>query len=195
MLRRLFAPKELPRLLTEEFLAGIDPNGPETWFCDLYEGPDMAEEASYAQRHDLLTYLPDDLLVKTDIASMACSLELRAPMLDHRMVSLGLSLPRELKFAGRRGKAVLREAFGSELPPEVLAGPKRGFGVPLRRWLRGELFDVLKDTLMDPWLHGLGILRPEALAGLLNDHFAGRDDHSQRLWALLVLARWLKLQE
>ena len=77
---------------------------------------------------------------------------------------------------------------------EVLEGAKRGFGVPLRRWLREDLFEVLKETLIDPWLHGLGIFRVEGLAGLLNDHFSGRGDHSHRLWALLVLGRWLRMR-
>jgi asparagine synthase (glutamine-hydrolysing) len=195
MLRRLFAPDDLKRLLTDDFLADLDPEAPAEWFCGLYNEPDAPDEVAYAQRHDMMTYLPDDLLVKTDIASMACSLELRAPLLDHRLASLGLSLPAELKVAGRVGKVILREAFRDDLPAEILRGPKRGFGVPLRRWLREDLFAVLKDTLMDPWLLGLGIFRPEALAGLLNDNFSGKGDHSHRLWALLVLGRWLRRQE
>jgi asparagine synthase (glutamine-hydrolysing) len=93
------------------------------------------------------------------------------------------------------GKVILREAFRDDLPAEVLRGPKRGFGVPLRQWLREDLFPALKDTLMDPWLHGLGMFRPEGLAGLLNDHFSGKGDHSHRLWALLVLGRWLRMRE
>jgi asparagine synthase (glutamine-hydrolysing) len=195
MLRRLFSPDDLKRLLTDDFLADLDPEAPAEWFCDVYNGPDASDEVAYAQRHDIMTYLPDDLLVKADIASMACSLELRAPLLDHRLVCLGLSLPAELKVAGRVGKVILREAFRDDLPAEALRGPKRGFGVPLRRWLREDLFAVLTDTLMDPWLHGLGIFRPEALAGLLNDHFSGKSDHSHRLWALLVLGRWLRMRE
>jgi len=195
MLRRLFSPEDLKRLFTDDFLAELDPEAPAEWFCELYNGLDMPDEVAYAQRHDILSYLPDDLLVKTDIASMACSLELRAPLLDHRLVCLGLSLPRELKVAGRMGKVILREAFRDDLPAEVLRGPKRGFGVPLRQWLREDLFPALKDTLMDPWLHGLGMFRPEGLAGLLNDHFSGKGDHSHRLWALLVLGRWLRMRE
>jgi len=194
MLRRLFSPEDLPRLLADDFIAGLDADEPAEWFCGLYEEGELPGEAAYAQRHDILTYLPDDLLVKTDIASMACSLELRAPMLDHRLVSLGLSLPIRRKVAGRVGKVILREAFRDDLPAEVLRGPKRGFGVPLRRWLREDLYETLRDTLMDPWLHDLGIFRPEALAGLLSDHFSGRGDHSHRLWGLLVLGRWLGMR-
>jgi len=195
MLRRLFSPEDLKRLLTDDFLADLDTEAPAEWFCDLYDGPDMPDEVAYAQRHDILTYLPDDLLVKTDIASMACSLELRAPLLDHRLVSLGLSLPGKLKVVGWRGKVILREAFRDDLPADVLRGPKRGFGVPLRRWLRKDLLPALKETLTGPGLGRLGVFRPEALAGLLNDHFSGKGDHSHRLWALLVLGRWLRMRE
>ena len=126
---------------------------------------------------------------------MACSLELRCPMLAHEVVGLGLSLPVAMKIRGGRGKAVLREAFSDVLPREVLVGSKRGFGVPLARWLREDLAKTLQETLLDEDFLGREIIRPEAVAGLLNDHFSGRDDHAHRLWALLILARWLAGQE
>ncbi|HOF18381.1 MAG TPA: asparagine synthase-related protein, partial [Phycisphaerae bacterium] len=144
-----------------------------------------------AQRHDMLTYLPDDLLVKTDVASMASSLELRAPFLDHRVAALGLGLPIGLKISGRRGKAALRLAFADLLPPETFRRPKRGFGVPLGRWLREELRPVMEETLLDRAFLECGIFRPEAIVGLINDHLARRGDHRHRLWALMLLARWL----
>ncbi len=189
--RRLFGPADLGRLLTSEFAAQLDLEGPAKWFCDLYEHGEFDSEVTRAQHHDLLTYLPDDLLVKADIASMAVSLELRAPMLDHRVVELGLSLPVELKVARRAQKLILREAFADMLPPEVISSPKRGFGVPLARWLREDLLERLRETLLGPELRRLGIFRTEALAGLINDHVSRREDHTHRLWALLVLGRWL----
>jgi asparagine synthase (glutamine-hydrolysing) len=201
MYRRLFSPEDLQRLFTEDFLADLDPEGPATWFCDLYEPlesdgrPDLGSEVAHAQRHDLATYLPDDLLVKTDIASMSVGLELRAPMLDPAVVSLGLSLPEELKIRQGRGKDILRKAFSDMLPVEALAGRKRGFGLPLGKWLREDLSTVLRETLTDAWLLEQRIFRPEALVGLMNDQFSGRGDHRHRLWALLVLARWLKQRE
>jgi asparagine synthase (glutamine-hydrolysing) len=193
--RSLFSPDDLRRLMTDSCGDAVARDAPKVWFCDVYEGcPDDAEpsdEVGYAQRHDLLTYLPDDLLVKTDIASMACSLELRAPLLDPKVVSLGLSLPAPWKVSRSRGKTILRDAFADLLPPQVLSRPKRGFGVPLRRWLAGDLFNAVRETLNDPWLYRQGVLRQEAVAGLLNDHYAGIDDHSHRIWAILILARWL----
>ncbi len=192
--RRLFGPEDLPRLLTEEFLDGLDVSEPADWFCGLYEDGDAADEVARAQRHDVMTYLPDDLLVKTDIASMASSLELRAPLLDHDVVAMGLSLPAEAKLGPRRGKLVLREAFGDLLPAEVFERPKRGFAVPLGRWLRDELREVLQETLLDGAFERAGIVRKEAVVGLINDHLRGRGDHRHRLWALLVFARWLARQ-
>ena len=189
--RRLFGPNDLLRLLSEDFLADIDVNAPAEWFCELYGDGEFDDEAVNAQRCDLLTYLPDDLLVKADIASMSVSLELRAPMLDHRVVELGLRLPLEMKLNRRQGKLILREAFGELLPPEVFERPKRGFGVPLGRWLREELREEMVETLTDPALKAMGIFREEALVGLMNDHLSRRADHRHRLWALMVLGRWL----
>jgi asparagine synthase (glutamine-hydrolysing) len=192
--RRLFAPAELARLFTDDFAAEVDLDAPAEWFLQLYEDGDFSDEVARAQHHDLCTYLPDDLLVKTDIASMASSLELRAPMLDPDVVSLGLSLPTRWKLGGRRGKRILRDAFGDLLPPDVFEHPKRGFAVPLGRWLREDLFETLRETLLDRSLLERNIFREEALAGLIADHASGRGDHRHRLWALLVLARWLAAQ-
>jgi asparagine synthase (glutamine-hydrolysing) len=199
--RRLFGPDDLLRLLSDEMLQQTNSDAPAKWFCDLYEDQNENEKAgdevSAAQRHDLATYLPDDLLVKTDIASMACSLELRAPLLSHQLVELGLSLPLAAKIAGSHGKAILREVFcdlGSGdglLPAEVFRRPKRGFGVPLGRWLREDLQPLVRELLLTPGRAFGRMFRPEALAGLANDHILGRADHSHRLWALLILARWL----
>ena len=152
---------------------------------------DFCAFTGHAQWHDMRTYLPDDLLVKTDIASMASSLELRAPFLDRRVAQLGLSLPVDRKISRGRGKAILREVFADCLPAETFKRSKRGFGVPIGRWLRGGLRGVLTETLMDRSLSDRGVFRRESLAGLINDHLSGRDDHGHRLWALLVLARWL----
>ncbi len=206
MYRRLFGPKDLLDLLSDEALQRMDAEDPARWFCDLYESAQAHDEVTVAQRHDLATYLPDDLLVKMDIASMACSLELRCPMLDHRLVELGVSLPLSAKISGRRGKAVLREVFGQGgqggkgghggwLPEEVFRRPKRGFGVPLGRWLREELRTVMEETLLAPSGDFGRMFRPLGLAGLVNDHLNGRADHGHRLWALLILARWMGRQK
>jgi asparagine synthase (glutamine-hydrolysing) len=139
---------------------------------------------------DVHTYLPDDLLLKSDLASMAHSLELRAPFLDHEVVELGLGLPAHLKFEGRTGKVALRRAFASDLPERVAARGKKGFGVPLSRWFRGELRELASDVLLDGRVRTRGQFRIDAVERLLADHVAGRADHGQRLWTLLMLELW-----
>jgi asparagine synthase (glutamine-hydrolysing) len=194
MYRCIFAPDDLPRLLTDEFAGRVNIHSPAEWFCNLYEEGDFADEVARAQRHDMLTYVPDDLLVKTDMASMAVSMQLRAPLLDRELACIGLGLPISAKLNRRQGKLILRRAFADLLPPEILRRPKRGFGVPVSHWLRGPLLKPLTETLLDPALLRRRIFRPEAIGGLINDHVSGRGDHGHRLWALLILARWLARQ-
>lgn len=139
---------------------------------------------------DVETYLPDDLLLKADVAAMAHSLELRSPLLDWEVVELGLSLPDSLKAEGRRLKVALRRAFAAGLPPEVARRGKRGFGVPLTRWLRADLRELATDLLLDATARSRGQLQPEAVERLLREHVEGRRDHGHRLWCLLVLELW-----
>jgi len=142
------------------------------------------------QRLDLETYLPGDLLPKSDIASMAHSLELRSPLLDHRVVELGLALPDHLKRHGREGKIALRRAFADDLPPEVSQRGKSGFGVPLAAWFRGELRPLARELLLDEPARARGWFRPAAVERLLDEHAAGRADNGHRLWTLVMLELW-----
>jgi asparagine synthase (glutamine-hydrolysing) len=176
-LQQVFPPELRRRLWSDEAHAELGPLLPEP-------GPGLAG----LQLVDLETYLPGDLLVKADLASMACSLELRAPLLDPRVVELGLALPDRLKVRGRRGKWALQEAFADLLPPEVLARRKTGFGVPLERWFREDLRDLAESTL----LNDRGLFRRTEVARLLREHADGRADHGHRLWCLLMLELWLR---
>jgi asparagine synthase (glutamine-hydrolysing) len=137
---------------------------------------------------DLDTYLPGDLLLKADIASMAHSLELRSPFLDHEVIALGLALPGSLKTSGREAKVALRRAFAADLPAEVAGRGKTGFGVPLGRWFREDLRDAASDLLATD----RGWFRPEAVRRLLSAHRSGRADHGHRLWCLLMLELWVR---
>jgi asparagine synthase (glutamine-hydrolysing) len=139
---------------------------------------------------DLSTYLPGDLLVKADLASMASSLELRSPFLDHRVVELGLALPASLKLRGLKGKLAMRKAFAAELPAAVRRGAKRGFGVPVAAWFRGELRELTHDVLLDERARRRDRLRPEVVERLLREHETGAADHGARLWALVMLELW-----
>ena len=133
---------------------------------------------------DIESYLPGDLLPKADIASMAVSLELRAPFLDHHVVELGLALPPELA----RGKEALRRAFGAELPPETTGRSKTGFGVPLDSWFRGELRPSAEELLLGG--PDRGLFRRPVLESMLHEHAVGRADHGHRLWCLCTLELW-----
>ena len=137
---------------------------------------------------DIATYLPGDLLLKADIASMAHSLELRSPFLDHEVVSLGLALPDSLKTRGREAKVALRRAFAADLPSEVAGRGKTGFGVPLRRWFRNDLRETAHELLANE----RGWFRPDEVRRLLGEHESGRADHGHRLWCLLMLELWVR---
>jgi asparagine synthase (glutamine-hydrolysing) len=137
---------------------------------------------------DLATYLPGDLLFKADIASMAHSLELRSPFLDHEVVELGLALPESLKVRGRAGKIALRQTFAADLPPQVAERGKKGFGVPLGRWFRADLREAARDLLATD----RGWFRPDAVQRLQDEHESGRADHGHRLWCLLMLELWVR---
>jgi asparagine synthase (glutamine-hydrolysing) len=132
---------------------------------------------------DIESYLPGDLLPKSDIASMAASLELRSPLLDHHVVELGLALPPSLA----SGKAALAKAFAADLPPETLARPKTGFGVPLDAWFRGPLRDTARALLLAT---DRGLFRRPELERLLQEHADRRADHGHRLWCLCTLELW-----
>jgi asparagine synthase (glutamine-hydrolysing) len=133
---------------------------------------------------DIESYLPGDLLAKSDIASMAASLELRSPLLDHHVVELGLALPPSLA----RGKEALRRAFSAELPPVTLTRGKTGFGVPLDRWFRNELQETAADLLLGG--PDRGLFHRSELKRLLGEHAAGEADHGHRLWCLCTLELW-----
>jgi asparagine synthase (glutamine-hydrolysing) len=139
---------------------------------------------------DVGTYLPDDLLVKMDIASMAHSLEARSPLLDHEFMELAASLPRCLKVHGMQKKVGLRAALRGWIPDSILDAPKQGFVVPIAEWLRGELRELAYDALLDPTAQGRGYFRPESVRRLLDRHVEGIEDRSQAIWTLLMFELW-----
>ena len=171
--------------------AGADPSSVLDRALGVASGRDPVTRAMVA---DLLTYLPGDLLVKVDLASMAHGLECRGPFLDHRVVELALAMPLSSKMKLRRGrsKVVLKEAFADLLPAPIRTRPKMGFGVPIDRWFRGELKEELRAVLLDPACTGRGFFRVEAVEAMIDEHVDGRRDHAYRLWALLMLELWFR---
>jgi asparagine synthase (glutamine-hydrolysing) len=141
---------------------------------------------------DQTHYLPDDLLVKMDIASMAHSLEVRSPFLDHELVELCATLRPEWKVVGSTGKKLLRDIVAKDLPSELLRAPKRGFSVPLEEWFRTTARASLRDGVLP--LHGAlkPFLRVSRIEALIAEHQSRRANHAQRLWALWVLNSWAR---
>jgi asparagine synthase (glutamine-hydrolysing) len=141
---------------------------------------------------DTMTYLPNDLLVKVDIASMAVSLEARSPFLDHHMIEFAASLPERLKLRGLTTKYLLKRVLRRLLPRENLTRRKMGFGVPINHWFRARLQAFLRETLLSEKALGRGLFKPEAVRCIINEHLSGRQDRAQQLWTLLMLELWFE---
>ncbi|HWE80061.1 MAG TPA: asparagine synthase (glutamine-hydrolyzing), partial [Gaiellaceae bacterium] len=149
-----------------------------------------AELLARLQDVDLGGYMVDDLLVKTDRASMAWSLETRVPFLDTMVSNFAFSLPTRLKVRGFEKKRLLRKAAEPLLPKEVVHGRKRGFSIPAAAWLRGELEPFARETLSAETLRRQGYLQPAAVSAVLDRHVAGGEDLSRQLWGLLAFTLW-----
>jgi asparagine synthase (glutamine-hydrolysing) len=147
---------------------------------------------SRAQYADIKTYLPGDILTKVDRASMASSLEVRAPFLDHRFVEWSARLPSGLKLRDGEGKHVLKSALRPLLPRDVLYRAKQGFSVPLAAWFRGPLRDRMRAELTGPRLRETGWFDDRHIGEAIEQHASGRRDHSQLLWSLLMFSSFLR---
>jgi asparagine synthase (glutamine-hydrolysing) len=141
---------------------------------------------------DLETYLPGDLLVKMDVATMAHSLEVRSPFLDHVLMEQVASLPGDFKLGRGAPKRLLKEAVRPWLPDAVIDRRKMGFGVPLADWFRGSLRALPETILLDPRATERGIFSPDRVRRLIEDHRAGASDNASRLWALIQLELWFE---
>jgi asparagine synthase (glutamine-hydrolysing) len=141
---------------------------------------------------DIMTYLPNDLLVKVDIATMAVSLEARSPFLDHHVIEFAASLPEKLKLRGLTTKYLLKRMLKKLLPAENLSRRKMGFGVPVGRWFRDSLQPLLRETVLSSAALKRGLFKPAAVKQLVELHTRGERDFSQQLWTLLMLELWFQ---
>jgi asparagine synthase (glutamine-hydrolysing) len=136
-------------------------------------------------------YLQESILAKVDRASMACSLEVRAPFLDHELVEFVLGLPSRYKLRGMNSKYILKKALKNCIPDEIIHRKKKGFGVPIAKWVKGELRGLFEDLLSSHRIKKEGFLNPEYVASLLQDHLLNKKDNRKQLWTLLVWELWM----
>jgi asparagine synthase (glutamine-hydrolysing) len=182
--------EEKQTLLTPEFRAAARGSEPERYLEQAWGRASGAETLNRLLYLDLTTYLPEDILFKVDATSMANSLECRSPFLDHKLIEFAFSLPGRYKLTARgRHKHLLKEAFASWLPAGFMDRPKKGFSVPLARWLREDLAEPMRAALLgnralERWFDRSTIAR------YVEEHVSGRASHSTRLWPLFVLGLW-----
>lgn len=177
-------------ILTPEFAASMAGHSAVASLESAFADAAGLHPLDAAMSVDAATYLPDDLLVKVDIASMAYGLEARSPLLDQELMQFAARLPRSLKLRGRRGKYLLKKIAADLVPHEILNGPKRGFGVPLDRWFRDELRPAAEELLLGPRTHVTNYVRRSSIETLLREHLTERKAHGHRLWALVMLELW-----
>jgi asparagine synthase (glutamine-hydrolysing) len=143
---------------------------------------------------DYKTWLVGDINTKVDRASMAHSLEVREPLMDHQLIEWLATLPSHHKIQGQEGKVVFKKAFEPLLPNDVLYRPKMGFSVPLARWLRGALANRMKEAVLGPRMLDSGYFNPATLQAMVSQHLSGQSDHSDALWALIMFDAFLRVQ-
>ena len=184
---------ERKSLYTDEFLREVIEEDPLDYLIEKYEEADTKDPLEKLLFLDMTTYLPEDLLVKVDIATMANSLEARVPFLDHELVEEVAKIPFRLKLRGSTAKYILKKAYSDFLPETILKRKKMGFGVPLARWFRKELKEFARETLLDPQTLGRGYFKKKGIERMLDDHTRQRYDHSAKIWALLFLEMWFRV--
>jgi asparagine synthase (glutamine-hydrolysing) len=187
---RWFTPAMKARLYRPALRAAIGDHDPFTVQEEFFRRSEGWHPLSRIQYVDFKTYLPDDILAKVDRASMAHSLEVRVPLLDHLFVEHAASIPASLKLKGGEGKYIFKRALQGLVPEETLTRRKMGFSVPLDRWLRGDLKGPFEERVLSRDSYTESLFEPAAVRSLWLEHQRGARDHSYPLWALLVLEHW-----
>jgi asparagine synthase (glutamine-hydrolysing) len=186
-----FSFRDLKQVLSADIVDQFD-RGKLAEEVTLYEnGFPWKDEIGLLQFLDLKLYLQESILVKVDRASMACSLEVRAPFLDHELVEFVMGLPSQWKLKGFTSKYILKKALENLLPDEVINRPKKGFGVPIAKWVKGPLKELFGDLLSPDRIEREGFLNPEYVGALLHDHLVKKKDNRKQLWTLLVWQLWV----
>jgi asparagine synthase (glutamine-hydrolysing) len=184
---QIFSRASLEGLLREPVAPTSDALGAA--FAETHDGDGLGRISGV----DLLTQLPDDLLLLTDKMTMATSLECRVPFLDNTIIDLALRMPSRFKIRGRELKYILKQALARLLPPDILHRPKRGFGAPVGAWFKGALAPLIRAVLSKDAVEARGLLRWDTVARTIALHEASREDHTDHLLALMNLELWCRL--
>ncbi|MEM6469558.1 MAG: asparagine synthase (glutamine-hydrolyzing) [Planctomycetota bacterium] len=189
---QIFPERMRAELYTDDFVQSLPGEDPFEFLRAVWQRSEGRDVVTRASLSDLLSYLPCDLCTKVDIASMAHSLEVRQPMLDHRVVEFAGSLPVEYKFRGKRGKLLLEDAFGSLIPKSIFKRRKMGFGIPIASWFRDQLRPMVHDLLLAGDARISPYFRADVVERLVKQHESKENNHGYRLWNLLILETWLR---
>jgi asparagine synthase (glutamine-hydrolysing) len=187
-----FTEEQKEELYTPDFAAATAAEDPVSLIEDLYRRADGTDHLDRTLAVDTGSYLPDDICVKVDIASMSNSLEARSPFLDHHLMEFAASCPSDLKLRGWKGKYLLKKAAAPLLPPAITRRRKMGFGMPVAEWFRRELKEMAGDVLLSDRALQRGYFVREGIESMLREHHDLSRDHGYRLWALLFLELWFR---
>jgi asparagine synthase (glutamine-hydrolysing) len=185
-----FSMTQREELYSDGFKKAILSSDPEAFFANSYKESDAQDWIDATLDVDVSLYLPGDLLVKMDRATMAHSLEARSPFLDHVLMEFAASLPSEWKLAGTQQKRILKAALRGVIPDAILDKPKQGFEPPLAMWFREDLRDMIHDLLLSERALQRGYFKRESLLALLHQHYCCEEDRSLHLWELLIMELW-----
>ena len=179
-------------IYTIDFAAEVSTQNPSAILDEWFAMANGSGTLDATLLTDQMTYLPNDLLVKVDIASMANSLEARSPFLDHKLIEFAASLPEGLKMRHFETKSLLKKVAARLVPKEVIYRRKMGFGVPVGKWFRGEMKDFVRDVLLSETSLKRGIIRPDMIERYVREHTGGERDHASQVWTLLMLELWFQ---
>jgi asparagine synthase (glutamine-hydrolysing) len=184
---------EREQLLSADVLHAVKETDPYDFIHRISQKAEGLDDVIRTGYIDAQSYLIDNILVKVDRMSMATSLEARVPYLDHRLVEFAFSLPPHLKMSGFRTKLLLKNTFWDDLPIEVQNRDKQGFSIPIKNWIRTDLKSMMLDLLSYERLSSQGYFNPDYVEGLVREHLEGLENHSHKLWALMVFQLWYDL--
>ena len=179
-------------LYTKDFTETVAAQNPSAFLEDWFAKANGSGILDATLLTDQMTYLPNDLLVKVDIASMANSLEARSPFLDHKLIEFAASLPENLKMRRFETKSLLKKVAAKLVPKEVVYRRKMGFGVPIGKWFRGEMKSFVREVLLSEKCLNRGIARREIIEKYVREHTEAERDHAFQIWTLLMLELWFQ---